>query len=54
MGGLEGAHPPRPGADRRVALVEIAIPHLVGGRLSFKVPLAGEPLEFEGPDNWGH
>ena len=29
------------------ALVEIAIPHLVGGRLSLKVALAGQPFEFE-------
>jgi len=49
--GLENAHPPRPSADRLG--VEIAISHLVGGRLTLKAAMAGQLLEFEVPGNLG-
>jgi len=39
-GGLEGAHPPRPGVDRRPARL-FAMPHLVGDRLSLRSPWRG-------------
>ena len=35
------------------ALVVTALSHLVGARLSLKVTLAGQPLEFEVPGNGG-
>jgi len=35
------------------ALVEIAIPHEIGGRLSSKAALAGHPLEFWVPETMG-
>ena len=49
-------HPPNQPQQKYIpaptdVLVENAIPHLVGGRLSLKGSLAGQPPEFEVPGN---